>query len=327
MRILLILGLGLAGFGQEWTVLISGVSARLRGVSAVNERVAWASGAEGTVLRTADGGTTWKRLIVPGAEKLDFRDVDAVDEKTAYVLSIGPGGASRIYKTRDAGMSWAMQFQNTDEKAFFDAMTFWDARHGMAVGDSIAGRFVFLFTADGGAHWERREVPGALAGEGAFAASGTNIASWGRKLLWVGTTAGRVLRSSDGGRTWAISSAGLETGASAGIFSVVFRDGRHGVVVGGDYKLEDRAERNVAVTEDGGVTWKLGTGMGGLRSVVSVMGKGLVAVGPTGTDVSVDGGATWRGVKGLGLHTFSVGKGGVVGFGAGEKGLIGRLRW
>lgn len=130
MRALLIASVVVCAAGPEWTLLESGVTARLRGVSAVNERVAWASGAGGTVLRTADGGTTWKRLAVPGAGKLDFRDVDAVDETTAYVLSIGPGEASRIYKTSDAGVTWALQFTNQDPKAFFDAMTFWTARDG-----------------------------------------------------------------------------------------------------------------------------------------------------------------------------------------------------
>ena len=86
----------------HWTPLSTGVAARLRGVSAVSDRVAWASGTNGTVLKTTDGGTTWARLIVPGAEKLDFRDIDAVDDKTAYVLSIGSGELSRIYKTSDA---------------------------------------------------------------------------------------------------------------------------------------------------------------------------------------------------------------------------------
>jgi photosystem II stability/assembly factor-like uncharacterized protein len=324
MRVLLLFALSVAAAAPEWTILVSGVTARLRGVSATSERVIWASGSRGTVVRSADGGLTWRRLTV--AEGMDFRDVDAVDERTAYVLSIGPGPASRIYKTLDAGESWTLQFQNADPKAFYDAMTFSDALHGIAVGDSIDGKFILLTTADGGAHWERREVPGALPGEGAFAGSGTNIAMSGKKLVWIGTTAGRVLRSADGGKTWAIATTGFSTSESAGIFSIAFRDARHGVVVGGDYKVEGKAEKNLAVTADGGVTWKMGTGLGGLRSVVSWTGKQWVAVGPSGTDVSVDG-KTWTAVAGPGFHTFSMVKRGREGYGAGEKGLIGRLRW
>ena len=126
----------------HWEPQSSGVTARLRGVSAVSDRVAWASGANGTVLRTADGGATWTKLAVPDAEKLDFRDVDAVGDTTAYILSIGAGAASRIYKTTDAGARWTLQFTNDDPKAFFDAMAFWDAEHGLAFSDSVDGRFM-----------------------------------------------------------------------------------------------------------------------------------------------------------------------------------------
>lgn len=107
----------------RWTVQNSGVTVRLRGVSAVSERVAWASGAGSTVLRTTDGGATWQRLTVT-SDPLDFRDVDAINAQTAYVLAIGNGPASRIYKTTDAGKTWTMQFRNEDEKAFLDAMSF-----------------------------------------------------------------------------------------------------------------------------------------------------------------------------------------------------------
>jgi photosystem II stability/assembly factor-like uncharacterized protein len=270
---------------------------------------------------------TWQRLTVPGAEKLDFRDIDAVDERTAYVLSIGPGAASRIYKTTDAGVTWALQFQNADPKGFYDAMTFWDAAHGIAVGDAVDGKFSLLMTADGGKRWEPvTGLPPALAEEGAFAASGTNIAVAG-KQIWIGFNSGRVLRSADGGKTWELAVTGLATSPSAGIFSIAFRNGRNGVVVGGDYRQEGKAGRNAAVTSDGGRTWTVVEGLGGFRSVVAWVGKELVAVGPSGTDWSQDGGRTWKPVAGPGFHTFSAARGKRVGFGAGEKGLLGRLRW
>src|SRR5690349_1843330 len=100
-----------------WTEQQSGVTARLRGISAVSDRIAWASGTGGTIVRTADGGASWQRLTVPGADKLDFRDVDAVSADTAYALSIGNGDSSKIYKTSDAGRTWTLQFTNTDPKA------------------------------------------------------------------------------------------------------------------------------------------------------------------------------------------------------------------
>src|SRR6267142_607638 len=173
----------------HWTTQSSGVTARLRGVSAVNQRVAWASGANSTVLRTADGGATWQKLAVT-PDRVDFRDIDAIDARTAYVLSIGSGPASRIYKTIDAGATWMLQFRNDDPKAFYDAMSFWDANHGIVMGDSIDGQFCLLTAEDGGQHWVRvasGDLPPALPSEGAFAASGTNLAVAGKSDAWIGT--------------------------------------------------------------------------------------------------------------------------------------------
>ena len=316
----------------RWTMQTSGVTARLRGVSAVSERVAWASGADSTVLRTTDGGTTWQKLTVT-SETLDFRDVDAVDTQTAYVLSIGNGPASRIYKTTDAGKTWTLQFKNEDSKVFLDAMSFWDANNGIAFGDSVDGQLYILTTADGGRSWSRvpqSALPRALENEGAFAASGTNIAVFGKSHAWIGTGAAaksRVLRTSDRGRTWQIADTPLASGASAGTFSIAFRDAKHGVIAGGDYRKEQEAVDNQAVTSDGGVTWTLVKGLSGFRSVVTYVPgtKNLIALGPGGGDYSVDDGQTWTAIDGPGFDTFSFAPGKQIGWGAGAKGVIGRL--
>ena len=317
-----------------WTALVSGVTATLRGVSTVDDRIAWVTGSGGTVLRTDDGGTTWKRITVPDAGRLDFRDVDAIDARTAYVLSIGNGPASRIYKTRDAGATWTLQFQNGDPKVFLDAMSFWDAAHGIVVGDSIDGAFCVMTTADGGSHWTRvpaSSLPPALPNEGAFAGSGTNIAVMGSGEAWIGTGAAataRVLHTADRGRMWTVAATPLRAGPSAGIFSVAFRDRRHGIVVGGDYRLERDASDSAAVTSDGGQTWTLARGLTGFRSVVAYVPgerRSLIAVGPQGSDVSTDDGESWSPVPGPGYHTLSFSPSGRLAFAAGARGAIGRL--
>jgi photosystem II stability/assembly factor-like uncharacterized protein len=320
----------------HWTVQTSGVTARLRGISVVNGRVAWASGANGTILRTADGGQSWQRPSIPDTENLDFRDIDAVSEATAYVLSIGPGDASRIYKTIDSGSHWTLQFTNDEPKAFYDAMAFWDANRGIAVSDSVDGHFVVLVTRDGGRAWTRvpqATLPAALPNEGAFAASGTNVAVLAPNHAWIGTGAAtkpRVLRSNDSGNSWTIADAPLAASASAGIFSVAFRDADHGMVVGGDFKNEAQAENNAAVTSDGGATWTPVTGLGGFRSAITHIGgasPSWVAVGPTGSDISTNDGHTWRAIPGPGYHAFGIASRGNVGWGVGEDGRIARLRW
>ena len=316
----------------RWTMQTSGVNTRLRGVSAVSERVAWASGSGSTVLRTTDGGATWRKLTVT-SDTLDFRDIDAIDEQTAYVLSAGTGPASRIYKTTDAGETWTMQFKSDDAKVFLDAMSFWDANHGIVYGDSINGQLYIMTTSDGGRVWSRvpaANLPPPLENEGAFAASGTNIAVFGESHAWIGTggaAKSRVLRTADGGRSWQVADTPFAAGSSSGIFSIAFRDAKHGVIAGGDYKKEQEAVDNLAVTNDGGVTWTLVKGLSGYRSVVGYVPgtKTLIALGPSGGDYSTDDGQTWTTITGPGFDTFSFVPRKSTGWGAGANGTIGKL--
>jgi photosystem II stability/assembly factor-like uncharacterized protein len=264
--------------------------------------------------------------------------VDAVDARTAHVLSIGPGEASRIYKTTDGGTTWTLQFQNHDPKAFYDARAVWDAERGLVVGDSVAGRFAVLRTVDGGRNWvavPAAGLPPALPGEGAFAASGTSVAVRGTRHAWIGlgatTGPARVLRTVDAGVTWAVSATPVPAGPTAGIFSIAFRDALHGIIVGGDYKKETQALSNAALSDDGGATWTLvrPPGLGGFRSAVTyVEAVGLrraLAVGPSGGDQSLDGGQRWAPLTADGFHAVAFARGGTVGWAVGEGGRVARI--
>jgi photosystem II stability/assembly factor-like uncharacterized protein len=302
MKLVLMFLLAGPACAQTWVSQQSGTKASLRGVSVVNARVVWASGTGGTYLKTADGGSTWSAEKVQGAEALDFRDIQAVDERTVYLLSSGTGDKSRVYKTTDGGGQWKLQFTNPDPKGFFDAMAFWDATHGIAVGDPVDGHFVVLTTADGGGHWERRPTPPAMPEEGAFAASGTCLVTMGKRDAWFATggpRGARVFHSGDRGATWTIAATPIRNdGAAAGVFSLAFSDSRHGVAVGGDYSKPENAERNVAVTADGGMTWTEPSGQHpkGFRSaVVFLPGRKVwIAVGTSGSDISSDDGKSWK---------------------------------
>jgi len=287
---------------QTWVNHQSGVTASLRGVSAVSDRVVWASGSGGVYLVTTDGGATWHAATVPGADALDFRDVHAVDARTAYLLASGPGEKSRIYKTTDSGEHWTLQLTNPDPKGFFDAIAFWDARHGIVLGDPVNGEFVILTTEDGGEHWLPRRPPPALPNEGAFAASGTCLIVRGRAETWFATGGpggARVFHSQNSGRTWSITQTPVRNdGPGAGIFSLAFSDLRHGIAVGGDYTKPAESRHNIAVTSDGGRTWTepAGSHPHGYRSAVTFVPdkKMWIAVGTTGSDVSYDAGKSWK---------------------------------
>jgi len=247
---------------QTHTLQESHTSENLRGVSAVSATIVWASGTHGTYLRTLDGGRIWVAAQVPGAEALDFRDVEAFSADEAYLLSAGPGEQSRIYKTSDGGRTWALEFTNTEPRGFYDCMAFWDPTHGIAVGDSIEGRFE-LITTDDGIHWNPltpAALPAAFEGEGSFAASGTCITVQGQSNVWfaTGVKVARVFRSNDGGKTWAVANTPITQGTdSSGVFSISMADDKHGLIAGGDYKHPELEGPNLASTEDGGATWKL----------------------------------------------------------------------
>jgi photosystem II stability/assembly factor-like uncharacterized protein len=285
----------------QWQQQTIRTDANFRGLCAVSAKVAWVSGTKGTYGRTVDGGQTWDAGTVPEAEKLDFRDAKAFDENKAYLMSAGPGEASRIYKTTDGGKSWKLQFKNDDADAFFDAMGFWDEAHGIALSDPVKGHFRLVVTDDSGATWKRlpeENLPPALPNEGAFAASGTCLVKQGANGVWFGTggaKTARVFHSPDRGQHWTVSETPIVAGlASAGIFSIAFRDREHGLIVGGDYQKPNEIGANAALTADGGKTWMLIDKPFAYRSCAAWARDRWVAVGTSGSDFSENGGVTWK---------------------------------
>jgi len=190
---------------------------------------------------------------------------------------------------------------------------------------------------DGGASWQEMPasgMPPALPGEGGFAASGTCLVVTGDSDAWLvsgGATVARLYHSADRGRSWTVHDTPLRVGSpSAGIFSVAFRDERHGVIAGGDYQQPMLRGRNLAVTNDGGVTWSLSdsaSSPAGYRSAVAFVPKSndamLVAVGLTGTDLSRDGGSTWARVDSVAYNSVAFAANGA-GWAVGPKGRIAR---
>ncbi len=240
----------------------SGTTQGLIAVSPVNSRVVWASGRGGTFLRTTDGGEHWKAGVVAGAEALQFRDVQGVSDKEAYLQSIGDNSTDfRIYKTEDGGATWKVQFQNHNPGAFYDCFAFWTPSRGISHSDSVEGVFPDLRTTDG-RHWHNisSRMPPALPGEASFAASGTCVATQGENNAWIatgGSSVARILATTDGANTWNAYDTPLVSSPSAGAFTVDFRDAWHGIVGGGDLDPADPNNARTATSGDGGRTWKL----------------------------------------------------------------------
>jgi photosystem II stability/assembly factor-like uncharacterized protein len=281
----------------------SGTTEQLFAVSPVNDLVVWASGSGGTYLLTTDGGENWESHVVPGAEDLQFRDVEGVSADVAYLMSAGTGEVSRIYKTEDGGATWTLQVQNTDEFGFYDCFAFWNSTQGLLMADSVNDRLPVLRTLDGETWQDIGDnlPPAVPGGEFAFASSGTCVATYGKKWAWIGTNA-RILATTDQGDTWSAYESPIPPGpnGTGGVFSVDFRNSARGVVGGGDF-LESNIVTNFARSHDGGKTWELGTDapIPGAIFGLSYVGtpgfpRYIVATGPGGAAWTPDEGDTWN---------------------------------
>jgi photosystem II stability/assembly factor-like uncharacterized protein len=295
----------------EVTPVSSGTDALLQAVSPVDAQVVWVSGHRGTWGRSDDGGATWTTGVVTGADTLQFRDVEGVDERTAILMSAGPGALSRVFRTDDGGESWTETFVMDHPEGFLDCMAFLDGERGLAYGDAVEGELYLIETTDGGRSWSRvpaELLPVALPGEGGFAASGSCVAAALTASYWIATGNGtepRLLTSHDGGESWSWAALPLASGEGAGATTVGFRrDGRGfalgGVIAGPDatHDGEPVDDRRVALTDDGGA-WRAGGPLpfeGPAYGAAWIEGwdqPGLVAVGPEGLAWSADGGERW----------------------------------
>jgi len=290
----------------QWLLHSVDSTIEFRGLSAVNASVVWASGTRGRIARSTDGGATWRIDTVPGADTLDLRDIQAMSATRAWTMSSGEAekGQAKIFGTTD-GTTWVEQFAEKDSGGFFDSMAAWDNEHAITIGDPIKHQLYVLVTSDGHT-WTRvptTDAPPTIPGEGSFAASGTCVVVNGSSNAWIvtgGAATARVWRTTDRGKTWKVADTPVHAGnSSSGIFSVAFVDATHGVVVGGDYTKPKGLFDNVAITDDGGATWRKprGTLPQGFMSAVAYIpgtsGRSLVAVGLGGTARSDDGGESW----------------------------------
>lgn len=313
----------------QWQKLKVETESSFRSIDAVNDKIVWAGGSKGTILRTIDGGKTWQVIKVTNAETLDFRDIQGINDKTAYAMSAGDAdkGAAKIFKTTDGGKTWQIIYETQEKGIFFDAMDFWDENEGIVLSDAIDDKPFILRTLDGGKTWKRIEkskLSDIKTGEASFAASGTCVVTFGKNQAWVNTQS-RVFYTKNKGETWEVAQTPFQQGQTSGIFGLHFWNQNHGVAVGGDYKEDKKDNENIALTNDGGKTWSFLTKAqpNGLKESGWWLGKEtLLLVGTSGTSLTKDLGKTWQSIDNESFHAISCGK--KTCFAIGAKGNLGR---
>ncbi|MCM2373336.1 WD40/YVTN/BNR-like repeat-containing protein [Aporhodopirellula aestuarii] len=325
----------------DWVVTATGTDASLRGLSAVDDRVVWASGSNATVIRTRDGGKTWTPCGPKGFGDLEFRCVHALEEDVACIASAGSPAV--LLRTDDGGASWEETYRASSPSAFFDAMRFWDSKRGIAISDPVDGKLLVVETSDGGQTWKRltNELPRSRPGEAAFAASNSSLHVGEQGQLWFGTggseseTSRLYLRSAWDAK-WTTVSVPIPSSQASGIFSVgtvptsiAGEESNTLVLVGGDYRASETSDVTACISHDRGVTWRtVKTQPAAFRSAVIAIPQGgpfpsgLITVGPFGTDFSRDA-DEWESLTQTGFHALAVGQTQV--FASGSEGRFGRL--
>lgn len=313
------------------TDLKSPTNESLRGISVVDENVAWFGGANGTIIKTTDGGKSLYFTKTPSnGDTLDYRDIHGFNADTAILLNSGYAG--KIYRTENGGTSWNKVFNFPVDQLFFDAVEFVDDQFGLAYSDPINGMHFVLVSGIYGKRWitppPENLIP-ALDGEAAFAASGSSIAFTPSKRAFIGLGGpkGRILVSEHPYKDWlAIETPIFQGGPTRGIYSISFKDNLNGVAVGGDYTLPDTSmAENSIFTNDGGLTWNNPeTYLSGYRSCVAFCQplNSFIAVGTNGIDISRDNGINWTRITDINLNSIQFVKSSNIGYMLGSKGQI-----
>ncbi|MFI5171637.1 MAG: WD40/YVTN/BNR-like repeat-containing protein [Chitinophagales bacterium] len=314
-------------------IIHDGVNTSLRGLFVVNNQVIWASGSNGYVGRSIDGGATWSFKQLANYDSAEFRDIEAFDENIAIVMgSVQP---ACILKTIDGGNTWNEVFRDNRPEIFLDGMDFHGDK-GVCLGDPVSNKFFLIYTRDKGETWitpEAAKLPSAEKGIAAFAASGTSIQFINGRRIKFGTggeNCGKLYSGKFDDANWKITDVLInDTNASSGIFSILFLSRWKGFVVGGDYERPDSREGTFANTHNGGKSWKtyLNSPLGYRSCIEKIDNKYLICCGTDGIDIAeIKSQIKWVKINNDGFNVVQHSKKGNVIFLAGNNGRIAKVK-
>ena len=226
----------------------------------LNDSTVWFASNHGVYGFTNDNGNTWHiDSIKIDSVYPEFRSIAALNDSTILLLCIG--SPAYLFKTTNSGKKWRVVYFNKRKDIFFDSMKFKNSKEGIAISDPIDGCYQIIKTRDGGESWKQVDcsnIPKAVEGEACFAASNTCIAVFENNVWYAtGGKNARVFYSNDFGEHFITYHTPIIKGETmTGIYSIDFCNKNFGVISGGNYDKTESSITSIAITNNGGKTWK-----------------------------------------------------------------------
>jgi photosystem II stability/assembly factor-like uncharacterized protein len=281
----------------QWTIQAFENKPSFRAIGFLDAENIWLSGSKGSILKSSDGGKTWRNVCPEKFKAFDFRGIAVLNTQEIVTMSAGDGseGKAFLLKTVDGGNTWNVVLEKKEKGVFFDTVKFQDTKNGFVLGDAIDLKPYLLQTKDGGLTWKRvQNLPDIMVGEASFAASNSCI-SISKNQIWFNTQ-NRIFHSKNLGKTWTVLETPFESGQSLGIFGTFFFSENKGIIVGGDYVDDKKPTLQYAYTDNACKFWQTKEnyfGNGLTECISKVTNTQMISVGTIGTAISSDNGNTW----------------------------------
>ena len=316
-------------FAQTITVIEQGQKTSIRGLSMPSASVVWASGSNGMVAKSVDGGNSFRWMKVEGYARRDFRDIEAFDSSTAIIMAIDT--PAHILKTTDGGLTWKKVFEDKRPGMFLDAMDF-SGNNGVVIGDPMNGKTFMAVSNDNGDSWTPKETKNSMMdGEAFFASSGSNIKllgpTTGFKTLFVSGGMQSRMFFNGNGINLPLQSGRNSTGANG---LALHPNQKQGIIIGGDFANDKRSDSAILLFSlYPKVTFSYAvTPPSGYKSAAVFLSKtSVLACGTSGVDVSVDAGLNWKTISNIGFHVAVKSPDGKYAIMAGGNGRIAKFQF
>ena len=286
-----------------------------RALEVENDSTCWFSGSNNRFGYTNDFGKTWKENIIKyDTFNLEFRSI-SITTTSVFILSVGT--PALLFKIEKKTLNYKLVYNETYDKTFYDSMQFWDNENGIAVGDPTEDCMSIIITKDGGNTWNKiacENLPKAVEGEAAFAASNTNI-SLANDMAFIvsGGKEANILVGNDYGKSWKKYKTPIIQGQKmTGIFSVDNLSMDTVIIAGGNWSSKENKDKAMAISKDKGITWELKKNNPGYISCIQFIPKtkNLIACSTTGIYYSEDLAESWVKVSKEGYYSFQISKNG-----------------